>query len=375
MRSDPDVGPAGPRLDDREFDSGGPTLLEVGERRLLDLLVARSRRATGGATDLLIVGSGDDAAVIRTEPNRALVVTQDALVENVDFERRWLRPHAVGRKTLTVSLSDLAGMGARPAFCLLTMCCPPSTRLFDAAAITSGVSDTGDDVSCPLVGGDVSATDGPIVLDLVAAGFVDPDRTLRRDAGRPGDLLVVTGTLGRAAAGLALLQGRLHETSGIRQTWLDAQRRPSARLAEGEALSECGVRCAGDISDGLIVDVRRTATASGCGAELWWRSVPVDPELLHSGRDARSLALGGGEDFELLAAAPPAVTEELRRRWPSHLAPITVVGRLTSDGEVRLLDQQDGDEVELPVSMSEHFHPPAAAADDDRRPSLSRPPR
>ena len=295
---------------------------DVGERALLGALVRRSGQTTSASADL-IVANGDDAAVMATPAGSALVMTQDALVEGVDFLKRWITPYRLGHRALAVSLSDLAAMGSTPAFCLLTICARPSAPALDILAIEAGLSDAAAENGCAVAGGDVSAIDGPLVLDVVAGGYVDRGRILRRDAGRPGDLLLVTGALGRAAAGLAVLQGRFPLPGPIRPgSTPSSARRP--RLAEGTALAHQGVRCAGDLSDGLWVDAQRTAAASRCGAELWWESVPVDRELRQLPEEmARSLALAGGEDFELLAAGPPEVVERLLDGWPVDLAPLS----------------------------------------------------
>ena len=205
----------------------------------------------------------------------------------------WITPYQLGRRALTVSLSDLAATGSEPAFCLLTICAHSSTAALDVLGIDAGFCDAAIESGCSVVGGDVSAIDGPLVVDVTAGGFVERNRALRRDAGRPGDLLLVTGTLGRAAGGLAVLQGQLSAESA-HASWVAAQISPRARVAEGMALAGRNVRCAGDLSDGLWVDAERTAAASECGAELWWEWVPVDPEL-RALPDQLARELGPGE--------------------------------------------------------------------------------
>jgi len=321
-----------------------------------------------------------------------VVLTQDALVEGVDFRRDWTTPHRLGRRCIAVSLSDLAAMGAQPAFCLVTLCAPGTTPLADVEALHAGIEEICAETGCPLVGGDISSIAGPLVLDVVAGGTVEPGRVLRRDAGRPGDVLVVTGVLGRAAAGLRLLlrdaggagsladAGRaarrplqpapaqpLDERQGpdgtlaavpaaVIAAWRAAQLDPVARLAEGQRLAMLGIRSAGDLSDGLLVDARRTAAASGCAAELWRDAIPVDAALRTAfAGDWPALAIGGGEDFELLAAVDPAGLDALVRDWPTELAPLTVVGRLTEGEGVRLLDGPGGAELALPPVASRHF--------------------
>ena len=327
----------------------------------------------------MLLGPGDDAAVWQPPAGRALVLTQDAMVEGVDFHRAWTTPLLLGRRCIAISLSDLAAMGAEPAFCLVTLCAPASTPLADVEALHGGIEAICVEHGCPLLGGDVSAIPGPMVLDVVAGGTVDPERVLRRDAGRPGDVLVVTGSLGRAAAGLRLLregeagaalpgadwiaaqQDRLlregyAEASAPDAAWIAAQLDPVPRLAEGQRLAAAGVRCAGDLSDGLLVDAGRTAAASGCAAELWRDAVPVAAELrARFDDDWPAMALGGGEDFELLAAVDASAIDALLAGWPSELAPLTVVGRLAEGEGQRLLDRRGGAELALPPVASRHF--------------------
>jgi thiamine-monophosphate kinase len=342
----------------RGFGVGGPTLADVGESGLLARILGAAGARGGVGEAGLLVGPGDDAAVWQPPPGRALVVTQDALVEGVDFHRDWTTPHLLGRRCIAVSLSDLAAMGARPAFCLVTLCAPADTPLGDVEALHGGIEEIAAEYACPLIGGDVSAIAGPLVIDVVAGGTVHPARVLRRDAGRPGDVLVVTGVLGRASAGLRLLRNAAASVpDDVAAAWRAAQLDPTPRLGEGEELAARGVRCAGDLSDGLLVDARRTAAASGCTAELWRDALPVDAALREAfGEESwLALAIAGGEDFELLAAVPPEDLDALLRDWPAGLAPLTVVGRLVEGDGVRLLDAQGGAAVALPQVSSRHF--------------------
>jgi thiamine-monophosphate kinase len=377
------------------FDTGGPTLREVGEAELLRRLTAVARRHGDG--DRLVVGSGDDAAVWRPPGGAGIVISQDAIVEGEDFLRSWIDPEAVGRRAVAVALSDLAAMGARPALCLVTLCAPGTSRVDDLLAIQEGIGAAASEAGCRVAGGDVSAIAGPLVIDVVVVGTVDPGRALRRDRGRPGDLLVVTGCVGGAAAGLRLLldgrgepvpapgahrpaaaghdrarrgrghpsQGRAHPraaddaAAGAEERWLGRQLRPRARLGEGQALVRLGVACAGDLSDGLIVDVGRITDASGCAAEIWLESVPAEPGIRTLlGEAWVDAALGGGEDFELVAAVAAERLDGLLARWPGGLAPLHVVGRLTPGSGLRLLDRRDGQEVPLPPVASRHFRQP-----------------
>src|SRR5437868_4570461 len=274
------------------------SLADIGEAELLRLL---AEVASATSNQSLVVGPGDDAAVWRSGSAVDVVLTQDAMVEDRDFRRVWITPQQIGARALHVALSDIAGMGARPAWCLATLCAPGATL--------------------------------------------------------PGDVLVVTGTMGRAAAGLRALDGaKLTASEPSRTLWEAALLAPRARIAEGLRLAEAGARCGGDISDGLAVDAARTADASGCAAEVWLDHVPVDPDLRTAFSDAWvDIALGGGDDFELLAALSPVVVGDLLRGWPTHLAPLRIVGRLVEGSGVEVLTAEGGDRVAGPVVSSRHW--------------------
>jgi thiamine-monophosphate kinase len=335
----------------RGFGAGGPSLAEVGERALLERLVLISNEISPSAT-----ASGDDAAVWTPPVGRDLAVSVDALVEGVDFRRSWIDPHRLGRRAFAVAVSDLAAMGAEPVNCVATLCARGSEQVDDVLAIQRGLCEAAAAVGCAVVGGDVSAIDGPMVIDVCVTGSLPSRQALRRVDGRPGDVLLVTGVVGRSAAGLQLLLDGADPTSDVERGWISAHLEPVVRLREGARLLGAGVRCAGDVSDGILVDAARTAAASGCGAEIWVDRVPVDQELHRRfGHRWLELAVGGGEDFELLAAVAEPDLHRLLRAWPAELAPLTAIGTLTEGSGLRLLDRRGGLERTPPDSVAEHF--------------------
>jgi thiamine-monophosphate kinase len=340
------------RMAERPFDAGGPTLADVGESALLKALGEIARTTSSG----LVIGSGDDAAVWSPEPGHDLALSQDALVEGVDFRRSWTSPRRLGARALAVALSDLAAMGATPVWCTATFCAPSTTSFEDVIEIQRGLCAAASLAGCALAGGDVSAIDGPIVLDLTVGGTLPAGKALRRDRGTPGDLILVTGMLGRAAAGLRLLLDGGDEPSEQGRAWIDAQLSPVARIAEGQALLAAGVRCGGDISDGLLIELERIADLSGCGAEIWLDRLPVEPALVSDfGTSWPDLAVGAGEDFELVVAVAETAVPELLASWPANLAPLTVVGRLADGAAVVVLDEEGGAPVPRPRTSSRHF--------------------
>jgi thiamine-monophosphate kinase len=335
----------------RSFGAGGPTLAEVGERALLEKLVAISRETGRPSSD-----GGDDAAVWTPPADRDLAVSIDAVVEDVDFRRSWIGPRQLGRRAFTVAVSDLAGTGAEPLNCVATLCARPYEQLEDVLEIQRGLCEAAAAAGCAVVGGDVSAIDGPLVIDVCVTGSVPSGRALRRAAGRPGDVLLVSGVLGRSAAGLRLLLDGAGPASATERGWVDAHLSPVARVREGARLLTEGVRCAGDVSDGIVVDAARTARASGCAAELWADSLPVDAQLTERFSSQEWLELAaGGEDFELLAAVPEPDAIGLLRGWPDDLAPLTIVGMLREGSGLRLLDRRGGSEQTPPATLASHF--------------------
>jgi thiamine-monophosphate kinase len=212
-----------------------------------------------------------------------------------------------------------------------------------------------------VAGGDLSDTPGGLVIDVATGGTAPPGQWLRRSSGHAGDALAVTGRLGAAAAGLEVLLLGLTDdgatpVSEEDRRWVEAFCDPVARIREGRRLAEAGVRCAGDISDGLLVDAGRTASASGCRAEIWLDRVPAPDGLRERFPDSwLQLALAGGEDFELLCAAPLESLDELAGSWPHELAPLHIVGRLTEGSGVALVDRENGSPVVLPRVRSRHW--------------------
>ncbi len=324
----------------------------MGERALLSALteIARPTSVT------LAVGSGDDAAVWSPEPGRDVALSQDALVEGVDFRRSWISPRRLGARALTVALSDLAGMGARPVWCSATLCAPASTCFEDVLEIQRGLCAAAVSAGCAVAGGDVSAISGPLLIDVSVGGTVVAGQLLRRDSGRPGDVVVVSGTLGRAAAGLRLLLDGGDVLSEQERAWVDAQLSPVARINEGLELVAYGIRCGGDISDGLLVDLERITDLSGCAAEIWLDRLPVEQALISDfGAAWPELAVGGGEDFELVATVAHDQADALLASWPGSLAPLTVVGCLREGAGVTVLDREGGVAVTRPQTSSRHF--------------------
>lgn len=309
----------------------------------------------------LLLGIGDDAALLRPRAGFDLVITADLMVEGVDFRLGggWTSARDLGHRALAVSLSDAAAMGARPRFCLLSVGVPRARwrgrfldKFYEGVRSLAGVYDV------RIIGGDTSRTQGGVVIDSVVLGEVRRGRALTRGGARAGDQIFVTGALGGAAGGLRMLESDVVRTSrGVAGRGLVLrQRRPEARVEWGALLSEKRLATSLiDLSDGLSSDLAHVCRESGVGARVEAASLPVDPLLARAGWDkeeALRLALDGGEDFELLFTADARQAAKLPREVDG--VPVTRVGEVTGErGKVRLV--RGGKARLLKAGGFEHF--------------------
>jgi thiamine-monophosphate kinase len=283
--------------------------------------------ASQSGSPALALGIGDDAAVWLPVDHARQVVTTDALVQGVHFKLSTTAWRDLGWKSLAVNVSDLAAMGAVPRYALVTLGLPGDTSLGDLLELYGGMMDLAERFELLVIGGDVVASPA-FLLSVTAIGEAMGD-LLRRDAGRPGDLLAVTGTLGASAGGLRLLEAGRGPGHGPARLF-EAHLRPWPRVAEGTALVRAGLRCGMDLSDGLVGDTTHICEQSRLGALIELGRVPVDPALgPEFGDDALRMAIAGGEDYELLCAGPTAAIDRARTELSTLGTPLTVIGRLT----------------------------------------------
>jgi thiamine-monophosphate kinase len=243
----------------------------------------------------VVLGIGDDAALVTVPPDAELVLTTDALVEGVHFVAG-SAARSLGHRALAVNLSDIAAMGASPSWMLLALTLPQADEDW-LREFCLGMGALAHEHQVALVGGNLSR--GPLAITVELAGLVPRGRALRRDGARPGDQLYVSGTLGDAAAG----RERLHDPAAA--ALVRRFEYPQPRVALGQALRGLASACI-DVSDGLYVDATRLLQASGCAAEIDLARLPLSPELRRVlGAQAPVLALSGGEDYELCFSAAP----------------------------------------------------------------------
>ncbi|MFN3648979.1 MAG: thiamine-phosphate kinase [Armatimonadota bacterium] len=331
----------------------------MGEFGLIERLArALAERGVEPAAGSLPLGIGDDAAVLRLPPDRDLVATIDALVEETHFRRDWSRPEELGWKALAVNVSDLGGMGARPLGALVTLAAPADTPVRWIDRLYRGLAECAARYGCPVVGGDTVKASRQIALSVAALGSVPTGRAVTRGGASAGDLVCVTGVLGESGAGLALLeQGSSRGLTGFKPL-LDWHRRPEPPVEAGAVLAERGLATAMlDLSDGLASDLRHLCRRSGAGARVEAARLPISDATRRAaaelGRDPHHFALHGGEDYQLLFTVPPDRFAEV----PPALGPLgvtaTIVGAVTRRGIT--LVQPDGRTEPLRPKGFAHF--------------------
>nr|WP_279342310.1 thiamine-phosphate kinase [Geotalea sp. SG265] len=276
------------------------------------------------------IGIGDDAAAVEPAPGHLALVTSDMLVEGVHFDLTLTDPLRLGRKSLAVNLSDLAAMGAKPRYYLLSLAVPQQLELAFLDRFMHGMMERADQFGVTLIGGDTCSSKGGLAISVTAIGEQLPGRVVGRSGAQPGDLVFVTGTLGDSALGLELLRQGEREGLAVSRH-LD----PEPRVAAGIALAEAGLATSMiDVSDGLLADLGHILEKSAVGARLDLASLPLSDQYRKDvssfTEDFFALALGGGEDYELVFTAPPLLRERVFSCLDSCGVAVAVIGEITA---------------------------------------------
>jgi thiamine-monophosphate kinase len=315
-------------------------------------LIDRYFRGCGAKRTDVRVGVGDDAAILECPAGAELVAAVDSLVDGVHFPHG-SPPASIGHRALAVNLSDLAAMGARPAWALLALTLPRADESW-LSEFAAGMAALARAHDVALVGGDT--TSGPLCVTVQVLGHVPRSSALLRSGGRPGDAVFVSGTPGDAGAGLAIEQGRLaaggEAAAYLRERFLY----PAPRLALGECLRRYASACI-DVSDGLLGDAAKLARASGCGVEIAYDQVPVSEALMRTvGEErARELALTCGDDYELCFSVRPAHVARLLAELPPERWGYGRIGALRETAGADVV--RDGAVMGLSHSGYDHFSP------------------
>jgi thiamine-monophosphate kinase len=291
------------------------------------------------------VGIGDDAAVIRWGEG-TLLLTTDTLLEGIHFRRSTATLHDIGAKAMAVNVSDIAAMGGEPCYALLALALPPTLGVADIDELYAGIEDMARRHGVTVVGGDTCAAPDGVVLSVTLVGRVI-GTPLRRSGARPGDAVLVTGSLGASAAGLALLErGAGALPAAIVEAVVRPHRVPTPRVAESALIRASGWATAMiDLSDGLASDLGHIATESRVGARIDVDALPVSEATRAAaaalGVDPLGWALSGGEDYELLFTAAPDRVADLARDVTARTGtPVRRIGEIRPPAEgVRFLDR------------------------------------
>lgn len=331
------------------------TVAEVGEFALIERLVA-SLPSEVVAGPRLLHGAGDDAAVWKPAPGKVSVITTDTLVDGVHFRLDWTDWASLGHKLLAVNISDIAAMGAQPRIATVMLGLTGNELVSDVESLYAGAGALASLHGVVIAGGDVVRVPNDVTLGVTVLGDVPPGRAITRAGARPGNLIVVSGTLGASAAGLALLERRTDPgTTG--PLLIAAHLRPNPRVALGLILHQRGVTAAMDLSDGLLGDLPKILDASGVSAEIDIDRVPVLPAVHALFPDEfEQLALRGGEDYELLLTVPPDRFDDLRHHAHEVGSTLTPIGRvIATQGEPTLTSLRDGVPADADPGAFDHF--------------------
>jgi thiamine-monophosphate kinase len=313
-------------------------LKEIGEFGLIDLI----RKKFPAKNKNLLLGIGDDAAVIKITPERFLIFTTDALREGVHFDLSYYSYWQVGWKAMAANLSDVAAMGGVPTFGLISLGLPEKIKVEDVLEIYRGMNDLAKRFGCNICGGDLFLS-SEIVITLTLLGEVEPEFLVKRSGAKPGDLMCVTGDLGQSQAGLELLKARKRSNPG----WVKKHLMPMPRVKEARKLAKSlNLTSMIDISDGLASDLYHIAEESKVGALICEQKIPVSRSLLKVasllGKSPLDLALSSGEEYELLFTIRKDQEKKLHfLRRKNRNFKITVVGEIKDKKEgLKILDSQ-----------------------------------
>lgn len=325
-----------------------------GETAVINLI--RDRHGSAVAGDL-VLGIGDDAALIRVGDS-LLIVTTDILIEGTHFRTDITEPYLLGWKSAAVNISDIAAMGGIPTYSLVSIGLP-DIEVSVVESIYEGIRDVSTKYGSALAGGDTVASGAGIVINVTQLGTVEPDLVSRRDGAKPGDVILVTNTIGDSRAGLELLlKLGLAEARRASELCVLRHLKPEPRVNEARAAVKTGkVHSMMDLSDGLAADLRKLCEASQVGARVIADALPISEDLhIAAARldlDPVHLAAGGGEDYELLLTCDPKFAPEIARAIAATGSSARAIGEIV-DGDAVVLVLPTGEEKPIAGSW-EHF--------------------
>lgn len=309
----------------------------------------------------VVKGIGDDASVTIQDDSQYLLCTTDTLVEDIHFSLQYTPSYNLGKKAVSISLSDIAAMGGAPMFLFTSIILPPATPIDFINLLYKGIKEKADEFDIALIGGNTSASSDKIIINTTILGEVPKDQVIFREGASAGDMIYVTGRLGDSGLGLKMWKekGKKIVTDPFLKDAMLAHIDPSPRVKEGRAIAKKKLATSMiDISDGLVADLRHIAEESRIGAQIWLKKLPLSAGLkkwLTDHPQDITLALSGGEDYELLFTAPKDNAPQIDALSSELGIQITQIGEIVPEGcGISVLDEK-GDIFHLAVEGFEHF--------------------
>lgn len=307
----------------------------------------------------LLCGIGDDCAVIRKNTDTVLLYSMDTLVESVHFEREWHPPELLGRKAVSVNVSDIAAMGGQPLYCLFSFGLPPDFDDDWAVHVSRGIVEGCTRYGCLLIGGDTVSSPKGVSLTITVIGEGKTDQVLYRHGAKTGDTILVSGSLGLAAGGLDLFKkglGKQRQFERLFRAHLD----PLAKVELGKLLAESGlVHAMMDISDGLATDLAHLCARSQLGAHIHSNQLPLESILSQAaetlGQDPLQWLIRGGDDYELLLTAPEGAVKKLQDLVANTGNILYPIGNTVESSDIELVLEDTGTTVSVGYSGFDHF--------------------
>ncbi len=312
---------------------------DIGEFGLIELLA----RQLPEPSSAVVKGIGDDAAVIKGNGSNSTIFTTDMMVEEIHFSRRFCSAYEIGWKALAVNVSDIAAMGGRPTVAVVSVAIPVDWTVEELEGLYKGLGAAARIYRVSIVGGDTVKSSQGLNINVALLGEAEPDKVVYRSGARPGDTVLVTGTLGDSAAGLALSQDpELTGPAGCCEALRERHKMPLAQALAGYNLAQARlVNSMNDISDGLASEIHEICKASGVGCRLQAESIPVSEEtkILAGilGTDPLEWALFGGEDFQLVFTLAPERVAEAQQLLSSLGVASAAIGEIVPGSEVVLV--------------------------------------
>jgi len=324
-------------------------LLEIGEFGFIKIIGELANKGEG-----VVMGIGDDIAVLKSSYGKLILVTTDILLQDVHFKLEFTDFYKLGGKALAVNLSDIASCGGIPRAFLVSIALPPETEMESVKDLYRGMTSVGDKFSVSLVGGDTSRGKA-LMISITLLGEGEEGQIIYRHGARQGDHIFVTGTLGDAALGLEMLKKGEREGKLI-----ERHLSPTPRIKEGREIALRGLATSMiDISDGLLSDLGHITETNSMGGKIWLSHIPLSKQYKTRIReysfDSYLLALTGGEDYELLFTCPPGKGKEVRELAEELGTPMTPIGEIVDASIGIKVYREDGNEYYVRDFGHDHF--------------------